>query len=404
MARSSILNSNTAASSQEAMASKSLFLLSIHLASAWGQASTGSCLDPLASGAANKETCCSGSGTGRAVVGSVLYEYTCNSYANNYGASSLSAGSAYACAELCTQDSSCHASSWQPLTGRSGGACWLSSAGFTLTPDPYNLWVILVNTERAGHVIDMEPPVEETCDSELEQCQNDCTSEKEDLAKECNSQKEDLSKACDSDKTDLTNKCTSEKNDLTKKCTSEKDDLTKKCTSEKNDLTNKCTSEKDDLTKKCTTEKTDLIKKCTNEKDDLTKKHEQECQAKIKIETDKANKCASDLKPCQDKATPPPITAFKACNAGGNNQVLKIGNTSLKQRCHMGMLKRNMPIYRVVKTGFNGNECARICALDSRCQSALMVLSTGTAGECQLCNQNIESRLYGTADIAYIRV
>lgn len=384
------------------MSSKSLFLLSIHLASAWGQAGTGSCLDPLASGAANKASCCSGSGTGQAVVDSVLYEYTCNSYANNYGSSSLSAPSAYACAQHCSRDASCHASSWQPLTGRSGGACWLSGAGFTLKPDPYKFWVILVNTERAGHVINpeppmdppVEPPVEPTCDDELEKCQSDCASEKDDLTTECNSQKDDLNNKCNSEKDDLSKGCDSDKTDLTKKCASEKDDLTKQCTSEKNDLTNKCTSEKDDLTKKCTTEK-----------DDLTKKHEQECQAKIKKEADKANKRASDLKTCEAKARNAQIPAFKACNAGGNNQVLKIGNVSLKQKCGMAMAKNAMPIYKVVKPGLTSNECATICALDSRCQSALIALGTATQGECQLCNQNIESRLFAwNVATTYVRV
>lgn len=156
------------------MASKSLLILSLSLTGAW--ASTGTCLDPSASGDANKENCCSGTGNGQANVGGVLYEYTCNSYANNYGAAALSAPSAYKCAELCTDDSSCHASSWRPTSGGSGGVCWLSSAGFKLTDDKYKSWVILVNTNRAGHVVipEIEPPAPADCEEQLNQAQDDC--------------------------------------------------------------------------------------------------------------------------------------------------------------------------------------------------------------------------------------
>ena len=155
------------------MTSKSLLILSLQLAGAW--ASTDACLNPGSTGSANKESCCAGSGNGQANVGGTLYEYTCNSYANNYGGSALSAASAHECAELCSKDSSCHASSWQPSPGRAGGSCWLSSAGFKLTPDPYKLWVILVNTERAGHVVNplqVVPDCQE-CEAENKQCQHD---------------------------------------------------------------------------------------------------------------------------------------------------------------------------------------------------------------------------------------
>lgn len=145
------------------MAFQSILLLSFHLAATWAQPNNHSCLDPQSLGTINKDTCCSGSGEGQAKVGTVLYEYTCNSYANNYYGRSLDASNAYTCAELCTKDTSCHASSWKPNSGGLSGHCWLSSGDFTLTADKYNLWVILVNTERAGHVVspDPKPPIEE---------------------------------------------------------------------------------------------------------------------------------------------------------------------------------------------------------------------------------------------------
>ena len=159
------------------MASKSLFVLFLHVTRAL--AGTDACIDPNASGETNKASCCSGSGNGQATVDGVLYEYTCNSYADNYGSSALGAPSAYKCAELCSNDATCHASSWQPNSGVAGGNCWLSTAGFKLTPDQYNLWVILVNTGRAGHVVSPEPEPEPSCDDELQKARKEWASEKD---------------------------------------------------------------------------------------------------------------------------------------------------------------------------------------------------------------------------------
>ena len=171
------------------MAYKSLSLLSLSLTGVW--ASTDACLSPDTNGQANKASCCAGSGNGQAIVGDVLYEYTCNSYADRYAASSSSAVNAHDCAALCSKDSDCHASSWQPSPG-GGGSCWLSSAGFKLTPDPYKLWVVLVNTNRAGHVVDPQPvPVPEplNCDDDVQTARNQCTSQKNEL-------KQKLDKEC----------------------------------------------------------------------------------------------------------------------------------------------------------------------------------------------------------------
>ena len=163
------------------MSTKALSVLALHLAGVWAQVSISACLDPSVSGAPNKAACCAGTGTGRARVDGVLYEYTCNSYANNFGTSSHAAKNAHACAQICLQDPKCHASSWQP---DSGGRCWLSSEGFQLTEDKYKLWVILVNTERAGHVIpglpepEITPPAEQNCDDEIKRVKDECDAEK----------------------------------------------------------------------------------------------------------------------------------------------------------------------------------------------------------------------------------
>lgn len=207
------------------MSSKALFLLSLHLAGVWAQ-DTSACLDPNSSGAANKAACCSGTGNGRAIVDGVLYEYTCNSYANNFGPSSHGAKNAHACAQICLQDVNCHASSWQP---ESGGRCWLSSDGFTLTEDRYKLWVILVNTERAGHVIpelpEITPPVEQNCDDEVQKAKDDCDAEKaqhdqgcqEKIKHEVDTCQSTAQTKCDSDKALLEQsikaQCTKELND-----------------------------------------------------------------------------------------------------------------------------------------------------------------------------------------------
>lgn len=166
------------------MAYKSLSIFSLYLTGVW--ASRDACLSPDASGQANKASCCAGSGHGQAVVGDILYEYTCNSYADRYSHSVSGTISAYDCASACSKDIKCHASSWQPTSG--GGSCWLSSAGFKLTPDPYNLWVVLVNTERAGHVVDPAPaptpeptPEPVSCDEDIQTARNQCTTEKDQL-------------------------------------------------------------------------------------------------------------------------------------------------------------------------------------------------------------------------------
>ncbi|CAI7564088.1 unnamed protein product [Penicillium crustosum] len=118
----------------------------------------------------------------------------------------------------------------------------------------------------------------------------------------------------------------------------------------------------------------------------------QQCKANAASSTKELQQCKTDaassakeLQQCKaNAAASAGVPPFKECNAGGNGQVVKIGNRSFKQKC---------------------NECAMICAMDGGCQSVYFVRSTATVGECQLQNQNIESRLNnGYADIAFIPV
>jgi hypothetical protein len=94
------------------MAFKWFFFLSFHLSAAW--ANNEPCFDPNAATSDNKASCCAGSGTGQASVGGVLYEYTCNSYADHFGTAFVPASNAYEYAKACSADTICHASSWQP--------------------------------------------------------------------------------------------------------------------------------------------------------------------------------------------------------------------------------------------------------------------------------------------------
>ena len=225
-------------SNQEAMTTKPLLLLSLHLVTSWAQSSSGSCLEPQSVASVNKAACCSGSGQGQEDVGGILYEYTCNSYANNYYGGARDAQNAYSCAEMCTKDANCHASSWQPNFNGNGGNCWLSSQSFALTPDPYNLWVILVNTGRAGHVVNPEPvtPIEKDCTDELANAHDDCASEKKTLIGTWATEKNDLNTQHASDLAKCNNECASEKKDLINKCASEKKNLIGTCATEKDDL------------------------------------------------------------------------------------------------------------------------------------------------------------------------
>ncbi|KAJ5181607.1 hypothetical protein N7449_011754 [Penicillium cf. viridicatum] len=139
----------------------------------------------------------------------------------------------------------------------------------------------------------------------------------------------------------------------------------------------------------------------------------QQCKANAASSTKEIQQCKTDaasslkeLQQCKaNAAAGTGVPAFRECNAGGNGQVVKIGNRSFRQRCNVSMWKHLMPLRRVVRPGLTRQECAMICALDGGCQSVYYVRSTGTVGECQLQNQNIESRLnQGNADIAFIPV
>ncbi|KAJ5929681.1 hypothetical protein N7454_006631 [Penicillium verhagenii] len=115
--------------------------------------------------------------------------------------------------------------------------------------------------------------------------------------------------------------------------------------------------------------------------------------------------CASELQKCKAAASSSTgLPVFADCTAGGNGQVLRVGNRNFKQRCNALMWKNQMPLRRVIKPGLNQLECAMICSLDSGCQTAYFVRTSATVGECQLQNQNIESRLGNGGDIAYIPV
>ncbi|KAJ5493644.1 hypothetical protein N7463_009731 [Penicillium fimorum] len=139
----------------------------------------------------------------------------------------------------------------------------------------------------------------------------------------------------------------------------------------------------------------------------------QQCKANAASSTKELQQCKSDaessikeLQQCKaNAAASAGVPAFKECNAGGNGQVVKIGNRSFKQKCNVSMWKHLMPLRRVVRPGLTRQECAMICAMDGGCQSVYFVRSTATVGECQLQSQNIESRLnYGNSDIAFIPV
>ncbi|KGO47188.1 hypothetical protein PEX1_069450 [Penicillium expansum] len=125
----------------------------------------------------------------------------------------------------------------------------------------------------------------------------------------------------------------------------------------------------------------------------------QQCKANAASTTQQLQQCKADT------VASAGVPAFNECNAGGNGQIVKIGNRSFKQRCNVSMWKSRMPLRRVVRPGLTRQECALICALDGGCRSVYFVRSTITIGECQLQNENIESKLnQGNADIAYIPV
>ncbi|KAJ5128658.1 hypothetical protein N7448_002375 [Penicillium atrosanguineum] len=111
-----------------------------------------------------------------------------------------------------------------------------------------------------------------------------------------------------------------------------------------------------------------------------------------------------ELQQCKAAASSSGLPAFKDCTTGGDGQILKIGSRNFKQKCNVSMAKSQMPLRRVVKPGLNRLECALICALDAGCQNVYFVRSTSTVGECQLQQQNIESRLGRGEDIDYIPV
>ncbi|CAI7599602.1 unnamed protein product [Penicillium pancosmium] len=86
-----------------------------------------------------------------------------------------------------------------------------------------------------------------------------------------------------------------------------------------------------------------------------------------------------------DRSAPPPascqIPSFQDCNSGGADEVIQIGNVSMKKKCNVWMPKAQMSLLKVVGSGLSSDECAMICALNSNCWSTYHSLGTSTAGE-----------------------
>jgi hypothetical protein len=186
--------------------------------------------------------------------------------------------------------------------------------------------------------------------------------------------------------------------------------------------------EKPDSTKDCQ-DLVDAGKKegeaqCAAEKDKLRQEGEEalrECQKQKEATVtesktlEQLQKCKDDLAACkknEDKlaeceskaASGPRLPPYKDCPAG-SDEIIPIGNRRFKQKCNMAMAKAAANIYRTILPGLTHEECALLCALDPKCQSAMSVRTTSTTGECQFSSRDIESSLYSsTPDRTYVPV
>ncbi|OGE51760.1 hypothetical protein PENARI_c012G04137 [Penicillium arizonense] len=133
----------------------------------------------------------------------------------------------------------------------------------------------------------------------------------------------------------------------------------------------------------------------------------QQCQSSAAANTQQLQQTQNALQQCQTTAAAgAQIPSFNDCNSGGNGQVVTIGNRSMRQVCNVFMAKAHMNLLRVVHPGLTRPECAMLCALNTSCRSAYFVGHTSTVNECQLQNDNIESRVTysNSPDVVYIPV
>ncbi|GIJ91909.1 hypothetical protein Asppvi_010884 [Aspergillus pseudoviridinutans] len=126
---------------------------------------------------------------------------------------------------------------------------------------------------------------------------------------------------------------------------------------------------------------------------------------KCKDDLAASKKNEAKLAECESKAASGPrLPPYKDCPAG-SDEIITIGNRRFKQKCNMAMAKAAANIYRTILPGLTHEECALLCALDPKCQSAMSVRTSSTAGECQFSSRNIESSLYSsTPDRTYVPV
>lgn len=80
----------------------------------------------------------------------------------------------------------------------------------------------------------------------------------------------------------------------------------------------------------------------------------------------------------------------------------------MKKVCNGEMAKASMNLLKTV-TGVGQGECAMLCALDSACQSAYVVMQSGysTSRECQLQRNNIEAPFLAgrsTVDVIFVKL
>ncbi|KAJ5230946.1 hypothetical protein N7489_011654 [Penicillium chrysogenum] len=340
------------------MAFKLSLLLSLHLAGAW--ATNEPCLDPNAATSDNKASCCAGSGTGQASVGGVLYEYTCNSFAESFGPIFVPASNVYECAKACSADTTCHASSWQPLGN--GGACWKSTGAFQLHADPSKQWVILVNTERAGQVVTPLPPIVDLppvpdCQEEINQAKQECQTA---CDAGCDSQKEDIHHQCTDEmnnlKAELEHSCQDQVKAEIDTCQKHADE---KCSSDKSllqqSLQAECEKQISDLNKKLQAADADK-EKCQKDKEKVQKEL---LESKTMLEKEKLKNNPAPSKPVQK----PPSDkdgldlSDRMCNRKNSGHFLNDGSTKYR----MGYTTRVMPL--VDKAG-------QFCTSITKCEVA----------------------------------
>ncbi|KAI8178214.1 hypothetical protein K4K51_004802 [Colletotrichum sp. SAR 10_75] len=161
---------------------RSIHLFALSAGVVWAQQaalrSKGSCLSSSnPNTAAALSLCCPTQDTeGKGTVDGTVFTYACGKYANPSEGVAQSSGSPRACAQLCAQDPTCVAASWDGIYGR----CYVTREGTAFGTYPSNSFILLAKSE--------EPPFDDPSEADpaaIAQCNNEKDAIRREMTNQC---------------------------------------------------------------------------------------------------------------------------------------------------------------------------------------------------------------------------